>query len=222
MADLTMARNGDSGFDPAASWGRLSERVEHQGRDLIDLRSNMNTGFQNLQHTLSGLANEFRGSSRTQWPIIWSAIGVCFTMFAAVGTLAYWPVLDNQDRLEAALMRLSDTVGVVSEKSLSRDEANWRGARTAEDRARTEAALTDLRNSTVTRLEWSERNGARSQEIGALRDATHSEDANLQRQIDQLRQDFGSIYGTRDIIQDLKKEVDTLRQRFNSGRYPPA
>ncbi|XNO40694.1 hypothetical protein ACL2DZ_00645 (plasmid) [Sinorhizobium meliloti] len=36
----------------------------------------------------------------------------------------------------------------------------------------------------------------------------------LSRRIDELRQEVGSVYGTRDVIADLKSEVRTLRQRF--------
>jgi hypothetical protein len=205
--DMTMPNNGS--FDPIAQYARLSERVENQGKDIIDLRSNMNTGFQNIQSALSALTNEFRGSTRTQWPVIWSAIGVSFAVLAAVGALAYRPVLSNQERMESAFVRLGDAVGELARNTVSRQEMDWRAARGSEDRTRQETAIADLRESSVTRNEWGERNRARDLEI-----------ADLGRRVDELRQDVGSVYGTRDVIIDLKKEIDNLRQRLNS-RYPP-
>lgn len=89
---------------------------------------------------------------------------------------------------------------------------DWRSSRGIEDRTRQEAAIADLRASSVTRNEWAERNRARDQEV-----------ADLGRRVDELRQDVGSVYGTRDVIQDLKKEIDNLRQRMNTrGLSPPS
>lgn len=79
-------------------------------------------------------------------------------------------------------------------------------ARTAEDRNRTDAAVADLRQSTVTCNEWGERNRAYDQQA-----------AEFIRRLDELRQDFGAVYGTRDVIQDMKKEIDDLRWKL-----PPA
>lgn len=70
MAEGDLEMTGPS-FDPMASWARLSERVENQGKDIIDLRSNMNTGFQTVNAGLSALSHELRTNSKTQWPVIW-------------------------------------------------------------------------------------------------------------------------------------------------------
>lgn len=213
-----MARDSTNGYDPQTQWGRLSERVEHQGRDLVDLRSNMNTGFQNVQAALSSLTSELRGTSKTQWPVIWSAIGVSFTVLAAVGTLAYWPVLSNQTRLETAMTRMVDTIGAVSDRSLSRDEANWRAARIAEDRTRVDNTLAGM----LPRKEWEERNLNRDHEIAAVRESHTRANDSLQRQIDQQRADFqtfsASLGNGRDFIRDLKDEQDRLRDQLSELR----
>jgi hypothetical protein len=33
------------------------------------------------------------------------------------------------------------------------------------------------------------------------------------RRLDELRQNFGAIYGTRDVIQDMKREIEELRRK---------
>ena len=188
-----------NGFDPIAQYARLSERVENQGKDIIDLRSNMNTGFQNLQAALASLTNELRGSTKTQWPVIWSAIGVCFVVITAIGGLAYAPITTGMGRLDQTLTSLTD-------KMVTRQEMEWRQARAMEDRLRTEGAIAELRSGAVTRNEWQERNRARDQEV-----------QDLGRRVDEIRQEVGSVYGTRDALIDLKKEIDNLRQRLNTG-----
>lgn len=194
-----MSTNGN-GFDPMANWARLSERVENQGKDIIDLRSNMNTGFQGVNANLAALSNELRSSGKTHWPVIFAALSVVITILAGLGFLSLQPIKDNTARLEDALVRISET-------SVSQKEMEWRTQRGSEDRKRSDDALADLRAGTVSRNEWSERNHARDGEI-----------SELGRRIDELRQEVGSVYGTRDVIVDLKREVNLLRQRVFDSR----
>jgi hypothetical protein len=206
MADEMNTTNGNIPFDPMASWARLSERVENQGKDIVDLRSNMNTGFQGVNANLASLSNELRSAGKTHWPVVFAALSVVITILAGLGFLSLQPIKDNTARLETALARLAET-------TVSQNEMEWRTQRGAEDRKRTDEAISDIRTNTVTRNEWQERNLARNGEI-----------AELGRRIDELRQEVGSVYGTRDVITDLKRQVDTLRQRvFESrmdGRQP--
>lgn len=204
MADDMTVPNGS--FDPIAQWARLSERVENQGKDIIDLRSNMNTGFQNIQAGLASLTNELRGSTKTQWPVIWSAIGVCFVVTTAIGGLAYAPITSGMSRLDAS-------VSALGEKVVTRQEMDWRAKRGEEDRGRTDGAVADLRVNTVSRAEWAERSRASDQQI-----------ADMSRRVDELRADVGAVYGTRDVIRDMKAEIDNLRQRVTGmrpGAPPP-
>jgi hypothetical protein len=67
----------------------LSERVENQGKGIVDLRSNMNMGFRSVNARLTTLSNELRSNSKTQWPVIWAAAGVCFTVLATGGAFFY-------------------------------------------------------------------------------------------------------------------------------------
>jgi hypothetical protein len=211
MADDMAGNGGSTPFDPMASWARLSERVENQGKDIVDLRSNMNTGFQGVNANLAALSNELRSSGKTQWPVIWSAIGVGVVILSGLGFMALQPIKDNTGRLEEAVIRVSESTQAqfakVNDAMVTQKEMEWRTQRGAEDRKRADDALADLRTMTVTRNEWSERNHARDGEI-----------ADLGRRIDELRQEVGSVYGTRDVIVDLKRELSVLRQRVFESR----
>ncbi|MGR9252758.1 hypothetical protein [Rhizobium leguminosarum] len=201
MAEVTdMSANGSNGLEPVLNVARLSERVENQGKDITDLRSNMNSGFQGVNANITALSSELRSSSKTHWPAIWAALSVGMTILAGLGFLSLQPIKDNTNRLENAMVRLAET-------SVSQKEMEWRTQRGAEDRKRQDDAMTDLRSNTISRNEWSERNHARDNEI-----------AELSRRIDELRQEVGSVYGTRDVIVDLKRQIDTLRQRVFEAR----
>lgn len=160
-----------------------------------------------MEAAMQGLANETRNSIAALTTSIaernkpqWQALGVALTFCTILGGLAYWPI-------NAATTDLKSSVAILTEKMVTQKEMEWRSARGAEDRKRTDDALVDLRASTVSRNEWSERNLARNGEI-----------SELSRRIDELRQEVGSVYGTRDVITDLKRQVDTLRQRVFEAR----
>jgi hypothetical protein len=125
-------------FDPMASWARLSERVENQGKDIVDLRSNMNTGFQTINSAIGTLSNELRNNSKTQWPVIWSAAGVCFVVLSGLGAFFYGTLSKTQDRLDASIVKLAEQV--VTQK-----EMEWHTARDVEDRERIDINLKDIR-----------------------------------------------------------------------------
>ncbi len=196
MAEAEIEMPNGNGFDPMASWARLSERVENQGKDIIDLRSNMNTGFQGVNANLATLSNELRNSSKTQWPVVWAALSVGVTILAGLGFMALQPIKDNTLRLENAIVRVAET-------TVSQKEMEWRSARGAEDRKRSEDAFNEIRANTVARNEWSERNSARDNQI-----------AEISRRIDELRQDVGSQYTTRDVLLSTQSEVKDLRNQL--------
>ncbi len=117
-------------FDPMASWARLSERVENQGKDIVDLRSNMNTGFQTINSAIGTLSNELRNNSKTQWPVIWSAADVSFAVLAALGAFFYNTLTKTQDRQDASLIELAKTnqiaISAIADKMVTQKELEWR------------------------------------------------------------------------------------------------
>lgn len=202
-----MAANG---FDPIAQYARLSERVENQGKDIVDLRSNMNTGFQSVNSNLASLSNELRSNSKTQWPVIWSAAGVCFTVLAALGAFFYGTLSKGQDRLDAAIVKSAEiqqaSISELSKAVVPRQEMEWRQARSSEDRQRTEANVKDLRDSQVPRAELTRVFSGYDQRF-----------ADMQRQLDEQKQQAGSVYGVRDILLDLRQRMDRVERERIAG-----
>ncbi len=200
MAD-DMTTNGSSLFDPMASWARLSERVENQGKDIIDLRSNMNTGFQGVNANLAALSNELRSAGKTHWPVIFAALSVVITILAGLGFLSLQPIKDNTARLETALVRMAET-------SVTQQEMEWRTARGTEDRARSDAMLKEIRSAQVPR-----------EELDRVWASYDQRFIDQQRQLDDVKQAQGSVYGQRDILLDLRERIDRMeRQRLSQAQ----
>lgn len=214
--------SSNNGFDPMAQYARLSERVENQGKDIVDLRSNMNTGFQTVNAAIGTLSNELRSNSKTQWPVIWAAAGVCFTVLATGGAFFYNSLSKGQDRLDSAVIknaeltqvaisRLADTtqqsISALTERTITRQEMDWRQARGAEDRTRMESSIKEVRDAQVPRAE-----------LERVWTSQANTDADQQRQLDELKQAQTSVYGARDVILDLRQRVDRMeREKASPG-----
>ena len=205
-----MATNGST-YDPLAQYARLSERVENQGKDIVDLRSNMNTGFQNVNANISALANDFRATGKTQWPIIIGFCTVSITILGGLGYLALQPIKDNltQIREDAKSLSSSTATGLATivDKMVTQKELEWRTARGAEDRQRTEASIKELREEQVPR-----------KELDRVFNSYDQQRADIQRQLDEVKQAQGSVYGARDILLDLRERIDRIeRQRLSQA-----
>lgn len=180
----------------------MGERVTNMGRRINDVEVEMRTGFNQINQSISALSNTLAERNKTQWPVIFLAIGVASSVLGYFVTQALTPIRDANLDMKASIVETGRAVQSLAANSVSRQEMDWRSDRSVEDRSSIQIAITDLRSGSVTRAEWMERNRAE--------DLLASE---LGRRLDELRQDFGSVYGTRDVIQDMKKEIDELRRK---------
>lgn len=170
----------------------------------------MNTGFQTINSSISTLSNELRNNSKTQWPVIWAAAGVCFTVLATGGAFFYNSLSKGQDRLDATIVKNAEisqqSLAILVDKMVTQKKLDTRTARGVEDRTRTEAAIRDIRDNLVPRAEH--------ERVWQNYTAT---DANLQRQIEELKQAAGSVYGQRDIILDRRERLDRVERQRLTG-----
>lgn len=185
---------------------QLGERVTNLGRRQTDLEAEMRASFKSVETAVASLANETRSSIAALSTNLaernkpqWQALGVALTFAAMLGGLAYLPIREATGDLKTA-------VGMLSERMISRQEMDWRQARSAEDRGRMETAIVDLRGSQVPRAEL--------ERVWAGFDQRFTDH---QRQLDDVKQAQGSVYGARDVLLDLRERVDRMeRQRLSS------
>ena len=209
--NIDMSSNGNN-FDPMASWARLSERVENQGKDIVDLRSNMNTGFQSVNAAIGTLSNELRSNSRTQWPAIWAALSVGVAILTGLGFMALQPIKDSivqiRDDAKVQVSASAQAIGTVVDKMVTQKEMEWRTARGAEDRQRMEGSVKDVRDAQVPR-----------EELDRVWASYDQRFADQQRQLDDLKTAQGSVYGQRDFMLDLRERLDRVeRQRLSAAQ----
>ena len=186
---------------------QLGERVTNLNRRQSDLESEMRSGFKQIESSMTALSSEMRSSvaalsanlaerSRPQW----QALGVALTFAAMLGGLAYLPVRE-------ATSDLKTSVAMLAERMVTQKEMESRTARGAEDRQRSEAMIKELREEQVPR-----------KELDRVFNSYDEQRADIQRQLDEVKQAQGSVYGARDILLDLRERIDRIeRQRLAAG-----
>ncbi|WP_416066125.1 hypothetical protein ACK9YZ_07160 [Rhizobium sp. ZK1] len=186
---------------------QLGERVTNLGRRQTDLEAEMRAGFKGIDAAVTALANETRASIAALSTNLaernkpqWQALGVALTFAAMLGGLAYLPIRE-------ATSDLKQSVGILADKMVTRQEMEWRAARGTEDRARTDANVKELRDAQVPRAELDRVFGSYDQRF-----------VDQQRQIDEVKTAQGAVYGARDILLDLRERIDRMeRQRLSAA-----
>lgn len=201
----------------------MGERVSNLNRRQTDLENEMRIGFRAVETQITSLTNETRTALQSISTTMaernkpqWQALSVMLAFVTILGALAYWPIREKAIDLQSDQNALASTTSVaiqrIAETAVTRQELDWREARGSEDRLRNEQGIRDLRDTTVTRNEWTERNRARDSEV-----------ADHQRQIDQLRQELlalsSSLGNGGDNIRELKEDQDRLRDRLAELLY---
>jgi hypothetical protein len=204
-----MANGNDHRQYTDAATAQLGERVTNLGRRQTDMEAEMRAGFKTMESAVTSLANETRSSIASLSTNLaernkpqWQALGVALTFAAMLGGLAYLPIREATSDLKSGVAMLAD-------RMVTRQEMDWRQARGQEDRQRAEAGIKEVRDAQVPRAELDRVFASFVQQF-----------ADHQRQIDEMKQAQGSVYGTRDVVFDLKKEIERLRDRDRQRSAP--
>lgn len=192
----------------------MGERVTNMGRRINDVEVEMRSGFNQVNQSITALSNTLAERNKTQWPVIFLAIGVASSVLGYFVTQALTPIRDANLDMKASIVALAAETNhsfeVMGNNIVTQKEMEWRTARGAEDRATTLASLASIRDGMVYRNEWMERNLSRDHDIENIRADAVRDTANLQRQLDQQRSDYqlfaNSLGNGRDFILDLKAE----------------
>jgi hypothetical protein len=210
--------NMPNGFDPQARYLQLDERVTNLRSSVSHLEQKVDSGFNSLASQFTSLGAELRGAQTTKWQLIWPAVAVALSFSVVVGSLAYLPIREDNAEAKTSILEitgvLQDLALDMPDKFIPRKETERLSARGAEDRARTDAAIADLRDGTVTRNEWMERNHGRDTELANMGQRLDTAVADLGRRIDAVAQTVGDTYGARDKFQDQQAEINYLRTQI--------
>ncbi|MDI6026701.1 hypothetical protein QBK99_10915 [Corticibacterium sp. UT-5YL-CI-8] len=188
-----------------AAQAQLGERVTNLNRRQTDLENEMRVGFRQIESSFASFTNETRASIQALSATIaeknkpqWQALSVMLAAVVAIGGLAYMPIREATTDLKTSVAN-----------TITRQEMDWRQARGAEDRSRADRDLTDLRSQMVPR-----------EELDRVFLSYDDQMREKQRQLDELKQAQGSVYGQRDAMMDMRERLDRLERERRAALTP--
>lgn len=173
------------------SLGSIQTRVHHLEQGLATLSRNVQDGF-------AKLAEQITTDRRPQW----QAYGVMLTGVALLGALAYWPIREQQGRLEAILVKMDDQKIDVATYAVAAERGK-------ESREQVNTALRDIQTNLVPRREHELQWAANAREM-----------SDIQRQIDEVKKNQADTYSARDVLLELKTRQRELEDMVLRGRSP--
>jgi predicted Abi (CAAX) family protease len=160
-----------------------------------------------VANSVDRLAIEVRDRQKFPWGAATFALGVIALLAAVVtfGFMAYiGAIAGSQDRLQAQLSSWIDN-------SVSRSELEERRESTSSRMERIETDIDQIDSGIVPRGEHEEHWRSQAEQV-----------ANLQRQIDVIRSEFGSSYSLNDAMTSLQDRLDRLESlRLQSSPTAP-
>lgn len=185
--------------------GAMHQRIvslEGSQRDVMTAVATLSARVESLFGSLNAKIEE---RSRPQYGLLVSLGVFGLSVITAVGWLAYSPIQSQQQDAKLILARLVESYASLPERFVTIRELDARATRTQTEITRLAADLRQLDGVTVPRGEHSER--WRSFE---------AQDAGLQRQIDDLRRQFGDTFSLRDALIQMQRRLDGLEGRAGS------
>lgn len=203
MADDMANGNDDAHRQyPDPFQGAMGERVTNMGRRINDVEVEMRSGFNQINQSISALSNTLAERNKTQWPVIFLAIGVASSVLGYFVTQALTPIRDANLDMKAAIIQTSQDIKALAASTVSQQELAWRSQRGVEDRTRMETAIGDIRAALVPR-----------QEHERVWTSYDQRFADIQRQVDEVKAAQTSVYNQRDVVRDILERLDRAEHR---------
>lgn len=210
----------------------LAQRQANTDHAVQQLQTQFSSSFGKLESQIQQIADRMSAQARPQWQLL-ATIFVTLVSLVGVGWgLGTRPIVadiarqqQSIDKLDDALAALASTVtasaATMPQAYISRQE--YQDARVIfrqDNAARQSEVDNDLKvlgdqikavdDALVPRGEHEERWRSQEAATANVREQAEKEAASLQRQIDEVKESLGGIYGARDVIRDLQARMDRL------------
>lgn len=199
-----MAR--DNGADIDVRFAGLQQRV-----------TGLETAVQNVSNQITGLANNLNERGRTPWGLLITGGGLSVTILVVLGGLAYAPIRAGIDRADRDITEVRGaSVSVASFLDFKSTYENNRVTSRNDNDAKFAAVRADL-DAKILRLETALREQVPRGEHERVWVSYDQRFADVQRQLDEVKQNQASTYGVRDVILDYRERLDRLERSRVAG-----
>jgi hypothetical protein len=219
MDEMATVIGSSRGFEER--FATLDERVNNLRSSFNNLEASTRQGFSQSEATLSAfsarteasiqsLSNQIGSAQKPQWTVIAMFATLFVTIMGVLFGMVSNPLTNSvnelkaNDKEQASLIAagahsITDLIGVLPKEFIGRADFDQRVARAADDRKALGDVLEGLRADKLSRAEWSLRNEAVNSLVG-----------DLNRRVDEIRQELVSIAGPRDALEELGRRIDRL------------
>lgn len=149
-----------------------------------------------ISSMIAGLSSKIDERSRTSWPTLAAFASVLVLVMGGLGALAYRPIEQSLNDLKGLLPLM-----------VTRAEANVTERHFERDIARIQASVEKIETSIVPRGEHEEKWRGNAAAL-----------ANQQRQIDEIRRDYGQTYSLRDAFAHMQRKVEDMEKELRKDR----
>ena len=190
----------------------LEQKVGHVEREIVNMRDGINSLDTKMSSRLDQLLTKLNESQKPQWSIMLQGGGLLFGLVMALMSLGAYIMslqitqLNRADQVQdlkidkvaantVSTSQFRDLLNMYeSNRALNRDERNQRNTFV-------DSEFKSLKDGQVPRKEH-ERQWANEAEART----------NLQRQIDEIKEQNAQLYNARDVILDLRARVDRVEE----------
>lgn len=212
----------------------LDTRVSALERGVSAILDRLDTSSARTDASIAAMRDTMAASRVPQWSVLASFLGAAVVVVGALWGTGISPIKQSIDSLTETVDSLSRDVreelaAVESEvdeiragyltldayndnRLLSRQERSIIDQRIEADIAKLEEQFRKAADATVPRGEHQERWRSIDAAILANREAYTGMIADLQRQIDEVSERQGAVYGQRDIILEMQDRIDRAEQ----------
>jgi DNA repair exonuclease SbcCD ATPase subunit len=200
----------------------LDRQQRELAQDIGNLGSQMERSLKaavdSFGRQMDALSSKVDERSKIPWP----ALGVMLSFITVIGGLVWYPVKYNQDKLEAAVVRIADSAVNKTELENRLGTAAQRRddfQRATDSRIDSLQRQEDVMDQKIVPLDWhKDKWAANERELGNLRDTAQRSENNLQRQLDEVKRSFGDTFSLRDALQTMQRRLDSLETFQSSAR----
>jgi hypothetical protein len=222
-------------MNPEQYAGVVEQRFRNIEGQVTDLKSS-------LSSQISAISAKMDERSKPQWQLLVSAIGVMMTILVALGALIYLPIKNDQAKTEFEINKLREQTVSRIEYNTRQDtvlsavekltKANEQLRDTTMSRVEIDQRLTtagqrrdDFQRNTDVRLDRLQKD-IETQTTGMVPRGEHERvwrsydqrDADLQRQLDEVKKSYDNVFSLRDALQTMQKRIDSLEALPNVQR----
>lgn len=198
----------DQATQTANAINQLAQNVSSQ---IAQVQQNTSEQISALSTTIGNLGTKLEERAKIPWP----ALAVMLSFLVVVGGLVWFPIAENMKDMKVALITLDKE---SSSTFLSRAEYTAR----TDSLGRLRDLQTQLFTDRVGRLENEVKENARSIVPRGEHDekwsAQRDRDAELTRQIEEMRKNFAEMYSPRDALRTMQERISDLERRLMERR----